>query len=56
MCYESWYQKKQVMDEEEKAKKEAEEAIEKARLTARKPKRPTESGAQPVAEREKVTS
>jgi len=53
MCYESWFKEKQMMETEEKARKEAEEAIKRAKLAGR-PKRPSESGAQPVVEREEI--
>jgi hypothetical protein len=56
MCYESWYQRKQTMDEDDKAKKRADEAIEKARLASAKPKRPLQPGEQPVAETEETVT
>jgi hypothetical protein len=56
MCYESWYQRKQVVDEKDKAKKQADDAIEKARLTSTKPKRPLHPGEQPVAETEETAT
>jgi F0F1-type ATP synthase membrane subunit b/b' len=51
MCYESWKEGEQVTDALKKAKKEADEMIEKAKAAARTERKP-ETEPRPVAETE----
>ena len=51
MCYESWNERRREIEQLDKAKQEADKAIEQARAEARKTEKPE---TRPVAETEKI--
>ena len=55
MCYEKWDESKQVTETLEKAKKEADRAIEKAKSAARPERRP-ETEPRPTVEFEETAA
>ena len=55
MCYEKWDESKQVTETLEKARKEADRAIEKAKSAARPERRP-ETEPRPTAESEETAA
>ena len=55
MCYERWNESKQVTEASEKARKEADRAIEKAKSAARPEHRP-ETESRPTVESEETAA